>query len=104
MGLEGPHSSPTHGELTIASYLFEISHCCRLEVNVTQDEAALCTKLEGLYDAYGDDGRCLWPGKICERVVEIEGHDALQRQQIRIQAVLTSGAIGPGTSTATRLV
>ena len=93
-----------HGELTIAGYLFEISHCCRLEVNVAQDEAALCTKLEGLYYAYGDDGRCLWPGKICERVVEVGGHDALRGQQVRTQAVSPSGAIGPGTSTATRLV
>ena len=92
-----------HGELTIAGYLFEISHCCRLEVNVAQDEAALCTKLEGLYDAYGDDGRCLWPGKICECVIKIGGHDALE-VNVRTQAVSPSGAIGPGTSTATRLV
>ena len=56
--------------LTAARCFLEISYCGRLEVNVTQDETALCAKLEGLYYAYGDDGGCLWPGKICERIVE----------------------------------
>lgn len=66
----------THGGLTIASYLFEISHCGRVEVNVAQDKAALCTKLEGLYYAHGDDGRRPWPCNICERIVETR-HDGL---------------------------
>jgi hypothetical protein len=60
----------TSTRLTVAGYLFEISDCGRLEVNVAQDEAALCAELEGLYNAYGDDGGCLWTSKICECVVE----------------------------------
>ena len=55
--------------LTSARDFLEISHCGRLEVYVAQDEVALCAKLEGLYYAYSDDGRCLWPGEICERIV-----------------------------------
>jgi len=46
----------------VAHHLLETSHCGRLEVNVAQDEAALCTELEGLYYAYSYDGGCLWPG------------------------------------------
>ena len=47
---------------TVAHHLLETSHSGRLEVNVAQDEAALCTELEGLYYAYSYDGGCLWPG------------------------------------------
>jgi len=48
----------------IAHYRFEVSYCRRFEVDVAQDEAALCTKVEGLDDAHGDYGGCLWPGEI----------------------------------------
>lgn len=47
---------------TVPRHLLETSHCGRVEVNVAQDEAALCTELEGLYYAYSYDGGCLWPG------------------------------------------
>ena len=77
-------SSWTHRELTIANCLLEFSHCCRFEVNVAQDKAALCTKLERLYYAYGDDGCGPWPGKICEGIVKTGGHDGLLPQAQRL--------------------
>ena len=96
MGLleEEMHGSWT---LTVASYLFEISHCCRLEVNVAQDEAALCTKLEGLYYAYGNDGRRPRPGKICERVVEISGHCELDEHEAVSESDVCGAPLSYGT-------
>jgi hypothetical protein len=88
----------THGRLTIASCLFEISHVGRVEVNVAQDKAALCTELEGLYYANGDDGRCPWSCKISERIVEIR-HDGLRSLSVTVKcgsSNLFSGATGPG--------
>ena len=52
------------GGVTIAHYRFEVSYCRRLEVDVAQDEAALSTEVEGLDDADGDYGGCLWLGEI----------------------------------------
>lgn len=55
---------PGLGLNSIAHYRFEAPNRRRLEVNVAQYEAALCTKVEGLDYAHGDYGGCLWPREI----------------------------------------
>ena len=79
---------------TLADFVLQLGDGSICEVDMVEDETALCSILEGFDDANGEGGVGLWEGKVGGRVVDTVRIHILGDIGVRRSSLVQAEGIG----------